>query len=223
MRFFDELQAETSDARERLLGNSLVRQALAGDMSSDGYVAFLCQAFHHVRHTTPLLMAAGARMSVEKEWLRTAMAQYVEEELGHQEWILNDIAASGYDADVARHSRPNPETELMVAYAYYLIDRVNPVAFLGMVHVLEGTSTDIAIKAADCIAGSTDLPKAAFSYLRSHGALDVSHVEFFEKLLAQIDEPGDQSEIIHASRMFYRLYGDVFSSVDPAQARPLRC
>lgn len=221
MSFFSTLQAQTSTAREHLLQNPLVLRALNGEVDRDLYVAFLAQAYHHVKHTTPLLMAAGSRVPANKEWLRNALAEYVEEELGHQEWILNDIRACGYDAEEVRRSRPNPETELMVAYAYHVIDRVNPVGFFGMVHVLEGTSVTLADKAANCIARSTGLGKKAFSYLTSHGALDIEHVQFFEDLMNRIDDPVDQEQIIHCAKMFYRLYGDVYSSVDPQHAKLL--
>lgn len=216
MSFFATLQAETATEREQLLNNPLVRRALAGELDRDTYVAFLGQAYHHVKHTTPLLMAAGSRIPGNKEWLRTALAEYVEEELGHQEWILNDIRACGYDAEAVRNSRPNPATELMVAYAYHVIDRGNPVGFFGMVHVLEGTSVTVADNAAERIARSTGLEKNAFSYLTSHGALDIEHVKFFENLMDKIEDPADQQEILHCARMFYRLYGDVYSSVDPS-------
>ena len=112
------------------------------------YVAFLNQAYHHVRHTTPLLMAAGSRVPADKEWLRDALAEYSEEELGHQEWVLNDIAACGYDKENARRSTPNRATELMVAYAYDVIDRVIPVGFFGMVHVGGGSSVTMGVGAA---------------------------------------------------------------------------
>lgn len=221
MSFFATLQAETASERKQLLNNSLVQSALAAKLDRDTYVAFLSQAYHHVKHTTPLLMAAGSRIPGDKEWLRAALAEYVEEELGHQEWILNDIRACGYDAEQVRNSRPNPATELMVAYAYHVIDRGNPVGFFGMVHVLEGTSVTVADNAAECIARSTGFGKNAFSYLTSHGALDIEHVKFFEDLMDRIDDPADQREILHCARMFYRLYGDVYSSVDPQQANSL--
>ena len=221
MSFFSTLQAQTSLEREQLLQNPLVSRALNADVDRDLYVAFLAQAYHHVKHTTPLLMAAGSRVPAEKEWMRNALAEYVEEELGHQEWILNDIRACGYDSEAVRRSRPNQETELMVAYAYHIIDRVNPAGFFGMVHVLEGTSVTVADAAAKCIAQSTGLGKKAFSYLTSYGALDVEHVQFFENLMNRIDDPVDQEQIIHCAKVFYRLYGDVYSSVDPQHARQL--
>ena len=51
---------------------------------------------------------------------------------------------------------------------------------LGSVHVLEGMSTLLADKAAgDDRALTGGGGKEGFSYLRSHGALDIEHVAFF--------------------------------------------
>jgi pyrroloquinoline quinone (PQQ) biosynthesis protein C len=167
------------------------------------------------------MMAAGSRLPQSKEWLRMALAEYVQEEIGHQEWILNDIAACGYDPEKARHSTPNRATEVMIAYAYHTIDRVNPVGFLGMVHVLEGTSISVADHAAGSIQESTGLPEPAFSYLTSHGALDIEHVKFFEGLMNKIEDDEDRQSIIHCARVFYPLYGDVFRSVEAQQSLSL--
>ncbi|WP_019528184.1 TenA family transcriptional regulator [Dasania marina] len=213
MNFFESLQLQTQGEREQLLQAPIIMNALAGGMSLDEYVAFLTQAYHHVKHTVPLLMAVGARLPESKEWLRNAVAEYIEEELGHQEWILNDIAACGYDKETARNSRPNIATELMVSYAYDKIQRVNPLGFFGMVHVLEGTSISTADNAADTIRNNLSLPKKAFSYLYSHGSLDIEHVKFFEDLMNKITCPQEQEEIIHSAKVFYQLYGNIFRTL----------
>lgn len=218
MTFYEKLQAETSLQRDYLMSAPIIGACLSGDISLSDYVAFLQQAYHHVKHTTPLLMATGARLPASKEWLRNAVAEYIEEELGHQEWILNDIAACGYDSEKARNSTPNLSTELMVSYAYDTINRINPLGFFGMVNVLEGTSINIADVAADRIQEALGLPARAFSYLRSHGKLDLQHIEFFKGLMNQIDDPEDQQQIIHAARAFYQLYGNVFRELAPDQA-----
>ncbi|HEC74571.1 MAG TPA: iron-containing redox enzyme family protein, partial [Methylophaga aminisulfidivorans] len=149
----------------------------------------------------------------EKEWLRNAVAEYIEEELGHQEWILNDIEACGYDKEIVRQSQPNWHTEMMVSYAYDMVNRINPVGFFGMVHVLEGTSITTADRAADAIQTACNLPNKAFSYLRSHGALDQDHVKFFEGLMNQITNTEEQQLIINSAKRFYMLYGNVFRSL----------
>ena len=176
---------------------------------------FLQQAYHHVKHTVPLLMAAGSRISSEQEWLRDAMAEYIEEELGHQEWVLNDIAACGYDKEAVRKSEPHLATELMVSYAYDSINRVSPLSFFGMVHVLEGTSIALADKAAQSIKEGLNLPANAFSYLVSHGSLDQDHVKFFEGLMNKIACPQQQALIIKSTKVFYHLYGDIFRNLTP--------
>ncbi|HEY6611682.1 MAG TPA: iron-containing redox enzyme family protein [Pseudomonas sp.] len=188
-------------------------EVLAGRISLDSYVAFLAQAYHHVKHTVPLLMACGARLPERLEWLRGAIAEYIEEEYGHQEWILNDIRACGADAEAVRRGTPNLPTELMVSYVYDRIARDNPVSFFGMVNVLEGTSIALATQAAAIIQDRLQLPAQAFSYLTSHGSLDISHVEFFRTLMDRLDDPADQAAVVHTARVVYRLYGDLFRSL----------
>ena len=213
MNFMERLNNESKDDRDYLLSSPIIGRCMSGDITLNDYVAFLTQAYHHVKHTVPLLMAVGSRLPAEKEWLREAVAEYIEEELGHQEWILNDIAACGFDKEDVRNSKPSAATELMVAYAYDTISRVNPIGFFGMVHVLEGTSVTTADAAANAIKDTLGLPGKAFTYLRSHGALDVEHVKFFESLMDQITDVEEQEQIIHSAKMFYQLYANIFRSL----------
>jgi pyrroloquinoline quinone (PQQ) biosynthesis protein C len=211
--FFERLLAETEAERNDLLSIPFIRHGGRGELSLESYRAFLAQAYHHVRHTTPLLMACGSRVPADKEWLRDAMAEYVEEEVGHQEWILNDIKACGGDAEQVRHGAPGMAAELMVAYAYHTVDRGNPVGFLGMVLVLEGTSVRVATEAAGNLQKNLGLPSSAFSYLTSHGSLDLSHMDFYQKLVNRLEDPADQECVLHCAKRFYRLYGDVFRAL----------
>jgi pyrroloquinoline quinone (PQQ) biosynthesis protein C len=221
VNFYQRLVGETASAQQYLLSAPIIGQCFNGNISVDHYVSFLLQAFHHVKHTVPLLMATGARLPDDKEWLRVAIGEYIEEETGHQEWVLNDIAACGYDKEAARTARPHASTELMVAYAWDMVSRVNPLGFFGMVHVLEGTSINIADKAADAIRTRLNLPRKAFSYLYSHGSLDQEHVKFFEGLMNRITDVREQNLIIHAANMFYHLYGDIFRGIGTAHGIPL--
>jgi pyrroloquinoline quinone (PQQ) biosynthesis protein C len=167
-------------------------------------------------------MACGSRLPETHGWLRSAVAEYIDEERGHEEWILNDIAACGGDAEAVRHGMPAPATELMVAYVHDYIARRNPVGFFGMVHVLEGTSTALATSAAQVIRGALGLPPEAFTYLTSHGTLDLEHVRFFAGLMDRLDDPVDQAAVTHVANMVYRLYGDIFRSLPRADAPSVR-
>ena len=217
MSFYQSLLEQTQAEREYLLGAPIIQQAMTGQVALHSYIAFLTEAYHHVKHTVPLLMACGARLPERHEWLRSAIAEYIEEELGHQEWILNDLAACGADPEAVRHGQPALATELMVAYVYDRIARHNPVSFFGMVNVLEGTSIALATRAASAIRGSLGLPAAAFSYLNSHGSLDLEHMRFFEDLMNRLDADEDREAVVHTARVVYRLYGDMFRSLPLAR------
>ena len=217
MNFFDLLQQETAADREYLLGAPIIQQAMAGTVSLPSYVAFLTEAYHHVKHTVPLLMACGARLPERLEWLREAIAEYIEEEYGHQEWILNDIRACGADAEAVRHGQPQLPTELMVSYVYDRIARHNPASFFGMVNVLEGTSIALATQAAGVLQDKLDLPAKAFSYLTSHGSLDLEHIELFKRLMNRLDNEDDKAAVVHTARVVYRLYGDIFRGLTAAE------
>lgn len=213
MHYFEILQQQTEAARAGLFAVPVIRDCLAGRVTRTQYIAFLTEAYHHVKHTVPLLMACGSRLPESAGWLRLAITEYIDEERGHEEWILNDIAACGADAEAVRAAAPCPATELMVAYVYDYIARRNPVGFFGMVHVLEGTSTALAINAAQVIRAALGLPPEAFTYLTSHGALDQEHVRFFASLMDRLDNPTDQAAVTSVANMVYRLYGDIFRSL----------
>lgn len=218
MTAFEQLLAATTDRRDQLIGNSVIQRAMAGEIERPTYIQFLAQAYHHVRHTVPLLMLTGARLPASHEWLRTAMAHYIEEEQGHELWILEDIAACGADPEQIKADGPAFATEMMVAYAYDSVQRIDPIRMLGMVHVLEGTSVALATAAADTLQQSLTLPERAFVYLRSHGSLDLEHVDFFAGLVNRLD-PADLEQVIDSARRFYRLYGNIFSDLETSTAR----
>jgi pyrroloquinoline quinone (PQQ) biosynthesis protein C len=220
MHFYDQLMVATNQDRETLLASPVIVDCLNGRVSLESYVAFLTEAYHHVRHTVPLLMACGARLPDRLDWLRSGLVEYIDEEHGHERWILDDIRASGADASAAAARRPSLPTELMVSYAYDTIARGNPVGFFGMVYVLEGTSVAIATQAATIIRRELGLPAAAFTYLRSHGSVDQKHIGDYERIVNRLDDAADRNAVLHAARVFFRLYGDVFRQLP--RALPIR-
>ncbi len=216
--FRDQLRVATTVDRDYLLQAPVIGEALAGRISRARYVAFLTEAWHHVRHTIPLLMAVGARLPERHMKLQKGLIHYLEEEVGHDDWILNDIEAAGGDRHAAAASVPNVETDAMVAYAWDTVQRRNPVGFFGMVYVLEGTSVSLAVRAADEIERSLGLPKHAFTYLRSHGTLDLEHIEDLGGILDGLTDPADQAAVVQCARAMFWLYGNVFRSLGKESA-----
>jgi long-chain acyl-CoA synthetase len=207
--FYDRLIAETERERIGFISIPLISEAVRSGASRELYLDFLTQAYHHVKHTFSLLAFAAAR--TKDEAYQNALVEYMEEERGHEKWILNDIIAMGGNAAAVRDGMPGIACQVMVGYTYYAIEWISPYAMLGSVHVLEGMSTLLADKAADGIQRSLGASvKEGFSYLRSHGALDIEHVAFFKQLVNGISDSKTQLIVIDASKVFYRLYGDIY-------------
>ncbi len=209
MRPYDRLKFETRSAQRYLYAAPILEDVALGRFDVDTYTRFLTNAYHHVRHTVPLMMACGARLPERLSWMRGHLKEYINEEYGHENWILDDLDACGVDAATIRVSTPEISVELLISYVYDYVNRRNPVGLLGMVHVLEGTSTRLATEIARLVQAKLNLPDQAFRYLRSHGDLDREHVAFFETLVNELTELQDVDAMIHVADRVYRLYGDV--------------
>ncbi len=215
MNFPEQLARDTAADRDYLLSAPVIRRCLTGEVTRELYVAFLTQAYHHVRHTVPLLMAVGSRLPDRHAWLRDAVLHYLEEETGHDEWILDDIAEAGGDRATAAVSRPAIATEAMVAYAYDTVMRGNPVGFFGMVHVLEGTSVSLALTAADRIQSALALPNPPTC--AATGAR-TQHVNDLAAILLRLSDAGDRDAVVRCAQGIYWLYGNVFRSLEAVSA-----
>ncbi len=213
MTFFEKLQTETHKNRMALYQVPQLLDSLKGNITLETYIEYLTQAYHHVSHTVRFLMAMGYHLPSSKKEFHKTLAEYIKEEVGHEEWILNDISAAGGDADIARNSTPNLETQLLIAYNYDYIQRKNPMGFFGMVFMLESTSIELASKGANTLQKSLQLPKNAFTYLQSHGELDINHMHFFEKTINGVSDKDDQSSIIEVANNSFILFANMLKSL----------
>lgn len=218
MTFFARLITETLEGQQALASTPQIQDGLVGRISLETYIAYLTEAYHHVKHTVPLMQAARARLDASRARFIEALDEYIEEETGHEAWILNDIRHCGGDAEAVRTGAPRPATREMVEYVYDHIARKNPMGFFGMVLVLEGTSVRLATQGAEAVAKSLNLGPQSFSYLTSHGALDQDHLVFFQKLMDQVDDPADQAAIIEVAQGVFTRFAAVFASIPHTQS-----
>ena len=213
MSFFHRLVVETLGGQQSLASVPQIEDGLVGRISRETYIAYLAEAYHHVKHTVPLMQAAKARLDGRHARFRTALDEYIAEETGHEAWVLNDIRHCGGDAEAVRLGEPRAATRAMVYYVYRYIAERNPMGFFGMVLVLEGTSTRLATQGAAAVAASLGLGPECFSYLTSHGSLDLQHLVFFQTLMDEVEDPEDQAAIVEVAGAVFELFADVFRAI----------
>lgn len=213
MSFYEQLLKETQSGKDYLLSAPIIDDVFNGHFDLATYLAFLHQAYNHVRHTAPLLAAAQKHLRPDQQWVAKALEDYIEEEAGHEVWILNDIEACGENRQRWAEKPPEFATEMMVAYLYDYVTRVNAMGIFGMVLVLEGTSSSLAPAVGTIVQEKLDLPDAAMTYLTTHGELDQEHIAHFEQVMDRVTDEADKRAIVHVANRIYQLYGDVYRAI----------
>jgi hypothetical protein len=184
MSHFQQLLERTCCARQQFIEVPLIQETLRRGAPMNVYLDFLTQAYHHVKHTAPLMGLAASRCGAGERIYQSELFDYLAEERGHEEWILDDINALGGDSEAVRGGSPRFPCKIMVGHAYYLIEHISPYGLLGMIHVLEGISVTLAAKAVTAIRRSLQIASQnGFKYLTTHGELDADHTKRFERLL----------------------------------------
>lgn len=107
------------------------------------YAVYLPVMHAVIRASVPLMERAAERSTALGATdavgapLAAYLREHVEEERGHDEWLLGDIAALGGDPAAVRARQPPPEVARFVGTQYYWIEHHHPVALLGYIAVLE--------------------------------------------------------------------------------------
>lgn len=149
------------------------------------------RAMHGVlRASVPLLREAARRCrdafpgSSTHRLLAPYLDRHIDEELGHDEWLLADLAALGVAADALAHRPPGPAVARLVGPQYYWLLHHDPVCLLGYLVVMEGNAPAPTLAAA--LRQRTGLPAAAFRTLHHHAALDPSHTRDLDALIDRL-------------------------------------
>ncbi|MFV3076511.1 hypothetical protein [Niveispirillum fermenti] len=57
------------------------------------------------------------------------------------------------------------------------------------------------------------MPKSCFTYLNSHGALDIQHMEFFRDLMNRVEDVRDRQAIIAMANRIFGLFAGLFLAI----------
>lgn len=189
------------------------------------YPAYLTVMHQLVRASVPLLRH-GARRCAEGDPddpvlapLAGYLLAHAQEELGHDAWLLEDLAALGEDPARAAAAQPLPAVAELAGAQYYWIEHHHPVALLGYVWALEHNAP--AGWLAPRLAATAGLPPAALRTVHAHAALDAGHTADLEAVLDALPLTAAQATAVtvgalHTLSALVRLFAHL---ADPS-ARP---
>lgn len=212
MSFFIELIEATDTSRREMEALSKVQDMLNGRMSEHAYKAFLMDLYHIVWHFCPIMATAASRCPDTFLDVRYHLYHNIDEEKGHENMVLNDLHHFGVDSEVVKTSAPSQSVQAMIAYNYYVSERVHPCCVLGMLYVLEIISSVYGGQVASSIANGLNKPLPdGFSFLESHASMDLDHMAKLRELLQTIDDEQVQALVINAIHMNFYLFSQFLS------------
>jgi len=212
MSFFITLVEMTDASRRDLELIPKVHSMMNHGLTLAEYRGFLHDLYHIVWHFCPVMSAAAARCDDRFRDVRYDLYERIEEEKGHDSWVLEDIEALGGDVRAVRETPPSPPAQAMIAFNYYASDRVHPCSVLGMLYTLEVVSSVYGGRVSDSIARALgrNVEDGGFKFLSSHATMDLDHMAKLNRLVKTIDDAGAQNAIVNATRVNFHQFGQLF-------------
>lgn len=171
-----------------------VREALPG---------YLIDLWHGMRGAIGLLEAATARsrsLAAEcpvSRQLSEYYQRHIEEERGHDEWLLADLERLGVDPIQAMQTLPSVQVAELLGTMHFWVLNVHPVAALSYFYVVERHPPNVAL--LDWMVRQRAVPRAALQTFFRHAVIDVAHGDELERLLAQLPLSLAQHELLRVS------------------------
>ncbi len=212
MSFFIALIEATDASRRELESEPKIHSMIHHGLSLAEYRAFLHDLYHIVWHFCPIMSAAASRCDDRFRSVRYELYERIEEEKGHEEWVLDDIRAVGGDLDAAHARPPSAPVQSVIAFNYWSAERQHPCSVLGMLYQLEVISSVYGGRVAGAIAKAIgrEVDAGGFRFLTSHASMDQDHMAKLNKLVKTIDDPGAQAAIVNSTRVNFHQFGQMF-------------
>jgi pyrroloquinoline quinone (PQQ) biosynthesis protein C len=207
MSFFIRLIETTDEERRALERVPKVDRMIHKGLGRDEYRDFLLDLYPIVWHFCPIMAAAAARCGDDYRQVRLHLYANIDEEKGHEQWILDDLRAIGGDPEEAARREPCAPVQAFVGYNYYCPEHVHPATVIGMLYSLEVVSSVYGGRVAHSIARSLEMEGPhGFTFLQSHASMDVDHMAKLNQLIKGISDPRVQDAIVNVTKVnFYLL------------------
>jgi heme oxygenase len=208
----DHLNRLRTRVRDEILDQPIVRALFAGSLDRAAYARYLENVWHYAQHSAIVIGLAGTRCVATHPELADYLLRHAREELGHDGWALDDLAALGMTEDRVRAGRPVPACAAMIGVEYYVAAHANPVGIFGWLFVLEAMGDDLGHAVAKGVAQGLALPDG-IRFLAGHGEADEEHTREIVEQIERYVRPADQAEVHFVADVIADLYVRMFREI----------
>jgi hypothetical protein len=170
------------------------------------YPEYLVTSHGVIRASVPLMEAARDRArsmagtDPVAAGLEAYLGAHIDEERGHDEWLIEDLAVLGWKrADVVGRV-PSATVASVVGAQYYWILHHDPIAILGYIAVLEGYPPSKGL--IETLIARTGYPRKAFRTMLAHGVLDPRHRDDLDAAIDALPLTPEHEALIGVSALW---------------------
>jgi pyrroloquinoline quinone (PQQ) biosynthesis protein C len=188
--------------------------AVGNGMSIDRYRRLLVDLYHVVWHFNPICAAAASRLPDDQRAIRYFLYEHMQEESGHEEWVLNDLEAVGVLRRDVQAKPPGYYTVTLCGYNYWSADRRHPCSVLGMMYALEVIASVYGGPFASAIRESLLLQgDRGVSFISSHATMDTEHMVQLRHALNTLVDPTAKDAVVESTIINFHHFTRMFEAI----------
>lgn len=212
--FFIDLVSATDEARREFESGSKVLDIVANGLSLQRYRNLLLELYHVVWHFNPTCAAAACRITDQHRQIRYFLYDHMNEEKGHEEWVLNDLRVVGVTVEQALAYKPTMVLLGLNGYNYWSADRRHPCSVLGMIYTLEVVASVYGGPMTSAITESLMLQgDQGISFISSHATMDTEHMAELRLILNQLEDDEAKTAVIESTTYNFHQFGRVLELI----------
>lgn len=195
-------------------GNTITKKINSSSFSMSDYHDLLLSMLL-VSYEAPATSAlAAANCPHTFTSIKNTLLQNATDGANHWQWILDDLAATGYQGVDPFDLMPSPATQAYVGYNYYIATR-HPIARLGIIAAIESISRNFSSNYSSKVFQKLALKssQATFFFRRN------SETTSLETILRVLDEANISAQewqwVMNATRTAGFLYRAIYDAQKP--------
>lgn len=182
------------------------------DLTKELYVQAMIQVYHYTKNNAINQAAATFNADHKKVGLLRFAMKHALEELGHENMVVNDLAAMGIDASVF-DSKPLPATEALNGYLYSLAIKGGVIPRLGYSFWAEDSYEHLQPLLEACRT-KLKLADNQLTFFVAHSVIDEKHAQDVNNAIEKwVETDSEREEIIQVAKTTLYLTGKILESV----------
>ncbi|UMY66139.1 MULTISPECIES: iron-containing redox enzyme family protein [unclassified Flavobacterium] len=159
------------------------------------YGIYLIETYHYVMHNPKHQALVGAHMKEKVFKYIKFCFEHAEEETGHEMMALHDLLSLGLAKDSFRMPEPHPDTEVFIAYLYWISTNGNYLQRLGYSFWAEDSYQYIRAL-MERVQTTLNLQKSQMTFLVSHATIDEKHAEEIDEMINEFCKTDDDWQAV---------------------------